>query len=402
MKKDHLTEHGSINLIWIILLLLVVTNVIALVSIQLLVSVRRQVITAEVIKSEYAAESEVNDLLFKRVHNVNLGEFDTTTSYPGGVSVRKKGSEDGGNFTYTVSARYRNAASIVEATTTGGSTGTEIVVAIDCSSSMGHNAQPGGDEMWKVQRQSLLNFVNTAKANPNAQNIYIGLAGVMGEVSWLRISSSQTALQAKPTNDHDWLINLITTRLKDNDPGGGCNYVQNDNDRTYNINAGSANTGRGYTFAYAWFDEQTQTGNTHKKIAVTVTDGMVEGRTVDSRCPVSEFCNGGSACRPKARDFLRCAVAPPAYNWKPDRESACGGCAATLPGIRNPAYDSYGALIWFDAPVQSQNIFNNLNYFPAGKSIHKFTILEVSDFLISILDNIAPASSEITIRRKIP
>lgn len=434
------SQQGISTLILILLLSLIGTLVIVTIQSRLLLAIHRNESASDVLISLYSAESKTNDSIAKYYGHYIDDLILDTEDLENDTEVKTKGVEqEDGSTKLTVTATRPYAISQVEAIkrdiTQTAYDRVEIVLALDCTSSMNRAADPAdpsSQTSFEAEAQAAIDFVEGAKTLDSPLVTFrIGILVFGVDAKWLTFNKDGLQ-EVRPDNnnlnftDIQAAIDLGFNDTKNNSPA--CNSI---------IDATSI--GSGYAYAHEYF--KTKDLTSVKGIEVVITDGEPNSRMPYPDCPAvgftpTTFCPGfpkdpvtnqnycytndygwscyeGSTyrdgpfdadyynfnelayttCAPLGQDFLKCAIADTANSYL----TADG---YTYQGVRNPEIDSYALTIFADPPPEIVEIFNS--YLTPNGYYNATQASNLPEKLNEILTSIINNFTTITIRRLVP
>lgn len=370
-------QRGAITAIFLAVVALVLTLILAATQSQLLLSIRRSQSAADILVATYAAESEVNDIMARLIGGY-LADADIarTTKKIGDIILTIEGEEQGETQIVTVTANRGYAVAKVQGIRRVLSIKkveeVEIVLVLDCTGSMNNPSGTPGKTRFNALEDAAVNFVNSVKDLPDADKYEIGVA-VFGTTSaWLQYDGVDV-LPGSLTFPQ--LIDAITIGFGDTRNTSQCGRTVLD----------YTNVGLAFRHGNDYL-ASTKRENV-KQIEIIITDGEPNSSLQDNRCAGSTTCK---MCYGAAKDYLRCMAA--------DKLTFVPEIAQN--GARDPDVDAYAVTIFDKPPADVVEIFKNYvtkdGYFNARRASELTKILE------GILNKIVEDRSTVTVKRVIP
>ncbi len=438
MKVEFLQNKGVASYLTVIFMALVATLVIAVIQSRLITGIYRQRALSDTLKSSYGAESKIYDILAKVIY------YGATP--PSGTETLPDGTEL--NFIFqTISPDIQRVIVTAERpfavnkiiadrqfNITGGVDKVEMILALDCTGSMGAKADPscsGSDCISKMtaQKNAVKHFLQTIDAMVEKDKIYTGLAVFAGglelgttlnDAQWFTINGGLPTRQiATPTNDYDKLLSILETGLqtnRENSPAC-CFAASGFRNADCQLETRGTSVGSGYAFINDYFkNNPIPEDQVVKRFEIVVTDGLPNSRNLEyPDCPFTDFSPSpppppycrepmlppydsyASACVKEAKNYLRCTLA--------DQEQNIDEFPASLQpfsGLRDVENSAYGVVVYGGVPNDVREIFlkyagpENQNYFETENANNLTNILE------DILSDIIETTLKITIKREAP
>lgn len=379
-------QKGAITAIFLAVVVLVLTLILAATQSQLLLSVRRSQSAADILIATYDAESEVNDIMAKLIggylKDANMPRFIKNI---GDVRLEIEGQDLGETQILTVTAFRGFAVGKVQAVRRIASTAevnsVDLTLMLDCTSSMNAtDAQAGCTESacptrFDALRQAAVNFVNALDASADSEKFNLGV-GIFGRsAAWLQYNGTDiTHSSGLSMGQISEAINTGITRMRGN---GQCGRVLD-----------GTSIGTAYRFAHDSLSGLKRAGA--KQIEIVITDGVPNSRLEDAQCPPSLACGPATSCEPAAKNYLRCTAA--------DKNTFVSEIGYN--GVRDPDVDAYAVTIFGSPPTDVVTIFQKYatseGYYNASRAGELTRILE--GILVKILED----RSTVTVKRVIP
>lgn len=420
---------------------LVATLVMAIIQSRLILGIYRQRALSDTLISAYSAESKIYDILAKVIYyGQSLPEGSETL--PDGT-VLDITSETVGDIERIIVIASRPFAinKIVaerQVAVSGGVDRVEMVLALDCTGSMGAKADPDCSGTCKskmaAQKEAVRNFLETINGMAEAEKdlLYTGLAVFAGglelgssknDAQWFTVNGDNPTMQiASPTNDYNKLLNILEIGLQTNrENSPACCFgppppagFSNPNCQ---LETRGTSVGSGYMFINEYYKNNPVPPDVSwKRFEIAVTDGLPNSRNLSyTTCPFTAlvpapppppYCREPmpppydiyyTKCVDDAKNFLRCTLADQSTNISEFPLSA-----QPFAGKRNPDYPAYGVVVYGGVPIDVKEIFTkyagpeNQNYFETANANNLTSILE------DILGEIIESTLKITIKREVP
>lgn len=395
-------QEGAITVIFLAVVALVLTLILATTQSQLLLSLRRSQSAYDILVATYGAESEVNDIM-ARLHGGYLKSADIPkfTKNVGDIRLEIEGEEEGDTQTVTVTALRGFAVGKVQAVrklaTRQEVSDVDIVLMLDCTGSMNDDDGSGTGTRFDALERAAVNFIDRMESLPDSDKFNLGV-GVFGiDAKWMRSGGVEI------TPGSGLALSEIRRAIED-----GFNSTDRQSPPCLSI-MDATSIGTAFSFAHDYFAVNKSPGK--KQIEIVITDGQPNSRIPDARCSPDLFCPGESSstfcqsnpygwscpspfsqgmCNSLAERYLSCTVAD-TNTFVPEINQN---------GIRDPEVDAYAVTIFRNPPVRVVDIFRNYatkdGYFNAARATELTGILE------GILDRIIDERSSITVKRLIP
>lgn len=377
MRRDKL-QRGAVTAIFLAVVALVLTLILATTQSQLLLSIRRSQSAADILIATYAAESEVNDIM-ARLAGGYLTDADIarTTKNVGDITLTIEGEDQGETQIVTVTANrgyavgkvqgIRRVLSVEEVEEV------EIVLVLDCTTSMNNSSGTPGKTRFNALEDAAVNFVSSVEDLPDADKYKIGVA-VFGTTSaWLKYNGADILPGSLSFPE---LRDALTIGFGNTRSSSQCGSTVAD----------YTNVGLAFRHGNDYLASTRQ--EDIKQIEIIITDGEPNSSLQDNRCAGSITCN--LSCVDAAKDYLRCMLADN-VTFVPEIGQN---------GVRDPDVDAYAVTILDNPPGDVIDIFNNYatenGYYNASRAN------ELTEILEGILDNILEDRSTVTIKRVIP
>ena len=204
-------RHGFSNLLIMIFFAFLATLVIAVIQSRLLLAIARNKSLSDILIAQYASESTINDIL-KRIISFGATSFPAEQTLADGtvIDLMITGTNP---QTFTLTAKRPYAVSKIEAiknTTliSGGFDNYEIVLALDCTSSMtdlSDESEPDRNK-WisrmHAEKIAVLNLISFINALANKDKIKLGISVFRDNARWLQASAGNDSDLVLPTNDY--------------------------------------------------------------------------------------------------------------------------------------------------------------------------------------------------------
>lgn len=390
MRKNN---KGAITIIFLMILALVLTLIMAATHSRVLLSLSRNRSAADILVATYQAESEANDIMAKLVggylDNANINETKTV----GDMKIEITGEELNGTQIVTVTAFRGLAVGKVQAVRRLLSVEeveeVEIVLMLDCTTSMDQssdNPLDNRETRFEAQENAAIAFIQSVAAQPDADKFKLGV-GVFGTSSaWLHYNGTP----ATPESGFNFLE--LTNAVRD---GFGRTRSQSQCGRTgpgYVEDATSVGT----AFKHAHDYLRTSKKEGTKQIEIVITDGHPNTRIADSNCFPGTAClysaSDPNRCIPQAENYLRCNVA--------DANTNVVEINSTQMGTRDPDVDAYSVTVLPNPDPDVPGIFQK--YGTEGGYFNATRASQLSEILDNILGRILEDRSSITLKRIIP
>ncbi len=376
-------QKGAVTAIFLAVVALVLTLILATTQSQLILSLRRSQSAADILIATYNAESEVNDIMAKLIAGyLDDADIPSYTKNVGDIKLEIEGQDMGEIQIVTVTATRGFAVGKVQATRRVASVENvnevEIVIVLDCTTSMNSNSGAPGQSRFNALEEAAVKFVESVASQPDADKFKIGVA-VFGTTSaWLQHNGASVLPGSLSLPE---LTDALQSGFGDTrqtsqcgNPNKGLGWVED-----------FTNVGLAFRHGNEYLKSSKKDGT--KQIEIVITDGEPNSSTSDSQCG-STTCKGG--CADVAKDYLRCTVA----------DSATFVPEIGQNGVRDPGVDAYAVTIFDKPPEDVVTIFQNYasedGYFNASRASQLTNILE------GILKKIVENRSSITIKRVIP
>jgi len=381
MTNKLFSKKGAVTVIFLAVVALVLTLLLAATQSRLLLSLRRSQSASDILVATYQAESEVNDVMARLaggyLDNANIPR---TIKNVGDIRVEIEGVDQGDTQIVTVTALRGLAVGKVQAIRRVQSVGeidaVEVVLMLDCTGSMDASSGTPGKTRFDAEEDAAVSFVNQVAALPDADKFKLGV-GVFGVGSeWLSYNGVNI------TPDSGLTYFQIADAI-----AGGFGGRWNDSPACERVgDVAGTNVGLAYRHANNYL--KTSKKERIKQVEIVITDGDPNSRSVDSECPPSIACS--PRCNTEAKNYLRCTLA--------DKNTFVPELGYN--GTRDPEVAAYAAIVLDRPPVDVPPIFQNYatenGYFPATKAN------QLTGILSEILTRIVEDRSDITIKRIVP
>ncbi len=332
-------KKGIATIIIVIMISIVALFIVFTWQSRLLLAVYRHRSLSDILAADYAAESEVFDLVHRYLKYPN---FDMGSNYlrnfgPGqSLQVTATGTSE--NRTLDFLARWPYASTSFQLTKTNSGEGTvnfdkvEIAMGIDCSPSMNSKACPtcGTSRIYQLQKalSAFIREITNITPVATRDKFYLGLMPFQRTAAW----ATDSLGQVKPTNDLSRLQNLV-------DNSGTWNSVSNSPlCRTTGLmdipgNAGTNLGDSGLILNRTYFTDNVRV----KKAYILFTDGLPNTTRTDLACGVTQCSEpeDTGACTIQAVNNLKCSLATTNKDW-----SGTG-----IFGTRLPQVDVYAVTV---------------------------------------------------------
>lgn len=381
MQSKFFTKKGAVTVIFLAVVALVLTLLLAATQSRLLLSLRRSQSASDILVATYQAESEVNDIMARLAGGyLENASIPRTIKNIGDIRIEIEGTQQGGTQVVTVTALRGLAVGKVQAVRRVQSVEevneVEVVLMLDCTGSMDASSGTVGQTRFDAQEAAAVSFINQVEALPDSDKFKIGV-GVFGVSSeWL----TYNGVEIKPNSGHTY--SQIASAIQDGFSGKWkdspvCARVGDDP---------GTNVGLAYRHAHDYLKTSKRDGI--KQIEIVITDGDPNSRSVDNECPPSIACSLN--CNAQAKNYLRCTLA--------DKNTFVPELGYN--GARDPDVDAYAAIVLDKPPADVPPIFQNYasenGYFPATRAN------QLTGIMSEILNRIVEDRSDITIKRIIP
>lgn len=331
-------KKGVATIIIVIMVSIVALFVLLTWESRLLLSVYRHRSLSDILAANYAAESEMFDVVSKYF---NYPNFDVTSDYEkvfglnNVVRVTQTGDENTRTLLIKGSWPFAQAdLQLTRTKTISSSLGldrVEIVMGIDCSSSMNEKADSGcqyssgtcAKRIEKIQ-DALITFMDEIEKVPVADRdkYYVGFLPFKRNAAW----STFNGTTLYPTNNHVLLDQFLQA-----DDWKDVHTTEMCKDAALNSTSGSGETNLGTAALKAneYFTPQPKV----KQAFILFTDGLPNTALADARCH-SSYCSSNNGCLTESIDYMKCGLAPTDFIWK-----------SNYPGTRLPEVDVYAVTV---------------------------------------------------------
>ena len=420
-------ESGAVTLIFVTIMALIVTIILAATNSRLLLALRRSQSSVDILVANYEAESIANDIMARLVGGyLPSANLPQTTITEGDTTITYEGTEVDDTQTITVTANRDFAVGKVQAIRKIESIKkveeVEIILGLDCTSSMDAGASCDNcfsrPTRFDAQKDAAIDFVDKVEELEDADKFRLGVSVFGIDAKWLEYSGRNVT----PEN------NLSFDEIKDA-INNGFGSTRNESPACLSV-MNATSIGSSYSFAHNYFEDRKD--EKIKQIEITISDGVPNSRVPQSGCNPNVFCPAfpisqpdGSTnycedneygwdcyqyetyrdgpyesdffnetafnlCQPLGMDFLRCSVA--------DTETFVPELGTE--GIRDPDVDAYAVTIFSNPPRETVSVLRNYatenGYFNASRAN------QLKNILNNILNEILKERSAITIKRLIP
>lgn len=382
----HKYQKGAITVIFLAIIALVLTLLMAATQSRLLLSLRRSQSAADILVATYRAESEANDIMARLLGGyMEDANIPRTSQNIGDMRIEVEGQDTGSTQIVTVTAFRGIAVGKVQAVRRVLSVDevdeVEIVLVLDCTSSMDDSSGISGQTRFNAQEQAAVNFVDAVSREPDADKFNIGVA-VFGTTSaWLTYNGQEL------TPDSSLSFQEIETAIEQSFGNtraqsqcgtlGSPSYVSD-----------FTSVGTAFRHAHSYLRDSKRDGT--KQIEIVITDGLPNTRLADPECPPYNACTNSGSCDAQAVNYLRCTVA--------DRNTFVSEIGQN--GVRDPEVDAYVVTIFNNPPQNVVSLFQN--YATEGGYFNASRASELTGILDNILGRIIEDRSTVTIKRVIP
>jgi hypothetical protein len=426
MKTMNKYQKGAMTAIFLAVVTLVLTLILAATQSQLLLSLRRSESAADTLIANYDAESEVNDSMSKLIGGyIGPGDF-TLTKEINGTSLVVVGEESDGGKTQvvTVTARRASAVSKVQATRKVQSlkkvNNVEIVLGLDCTESMGLGATCDNcfsrPSRLEALEEAATDFIDNLAALPDSDKFKLGIMVFGIDAKWLNYGGVDF------TPDSGLSFDQIKSGIQ-----ASIGVTRPDSSACQTV-MDSTSIGTAYITAQEFFDSSEDSDT--KQIEIVITDGYPNSSTPEADCTTSAFCpafpidttgqnycesneygwtchdyesykdgpyeegnyndKAFKTCVPLAKELLSCALAT-TDTFVP---------MIAQNGVRNPEVDAYAVTIFPDPPSDVVQIFRNYTtpngYFNASRAS------QLKNILNNVLNEILKDRTTVSMERLIP
>jgi hypothetical protein len=377
MRKNN---RGAITVIFLAVVALVLTLILAATQSQLLLSIRRSQSAADILVATYEAESEANDIMARLVNGyLDSADIPKTTKEIGNITLEIEGVDGGDTQTIVVTASKGLAVGKVQAirriTSVEEVDEVEMVLMLDCTGSMNQPSGSPGQSRFNAQEDAAVAFVNRISELPNANKFKLGI-GIFGiNSAWLQYNGRNITPDSGMS--YSQMVSAIETGFGDS---------QSQSPECGRINTRGTNVGVAYRHAHDYLEGSREAGV--KQIEIVITDGEPNSRTTDVDCSPSISCSLN--CEDEAKDYLRCTVA----------SSDVFVSEISQNGVRNPEVDAYAVTIFQNPPVDVVDLFRK--YATEGGYFNANQANQLTGILDTLLTTILEENSNVTIKRVIP
>ncbi len=430
-------QQGISMLLLILLFSLIGTIVLITIQSRLLLAIQRNKSASDVLISTYLAESKTNDAIAQLYGHYREDLLLNSTDTIDETEIKTKGEQQpDGSVKLSITATRPYAVSQIEAIkrdiTQTDYDRVEIVLGLDCTSSMNRPADPAyplGPTSFEAEEAAAINFIEGIKdIDSPLVSFHVGILVFGVDARWLQFGS----VDIKP--DTAISISDIQTAI-----ANGIERTKAESPACADI-IDATSIGSAYAKAHEYYTSKDMTRI--KGIEVVVTDGAPNSRPPLLSCPndgftSTTFCPGFpkdsitqhnycddrpydwdcykgdtyqdgpfgnvdsyyfnetayDTCMPLGKDFLKCTLADTSKAY-----STSDG--HIYQGIRNPDIDAYALTIYALPPAEIVSIFNDFltvnGYYNATQAA------DLPAKLNEILTNIINSFSTITIRRVVP
>jgi hypothetical protein len=304
MRKTHYNR-GIITLVYILFIAVIATFVLAIGSSRILLAIARSRSAFDTLVSSYSAESEVSDILYKFSHNYLTDSNFTQTKDVGDTHYTINSSDTGGTRTISVTAQRGFSTSKIQAieTGTGSASDVEILMALDCTSSMdqlANPANPGGPSRFIAQRDAAISFIDkiSSLSSSNAVNFSVGIVTYGVDSKFLIEPTKKLDLVKAAV-----LAGFSSTKLT----SSACNGIID-----------STSVGTGFVASQEYFKTHTPSNPNTKRIELIITDGVSNSRIPYAPCvPIPTQYSTDRHPNPATAGFC------PAYPINSNNENYC-------------------------------------------------------------------------------
>lgn len=365
---------------------LVLTLIMVATQSRVLLSLSRSKSAADILKATYQAESEANDVMAKLAGGyMSDANIPKTTKTVGDMKIVIEGKDLGDTQIVTVTAFRGIAVGKVQAVRRLLSTEeidkVEIVLVLDCTTSMDSNSGNPNETRFKAQERAAINFVNAVGDLPDSDKFKIGV-GVFGTTSaWLRYNGVSVSPDNNlSTSEISSAIDSAfgDTRVNSQCGKEGAGYVKD-----------YTSVGTAFRHAHDYLKNNKKDGT--KQIEIVITDGVPNTRVYDAECkPYNECLNYQGACDTAAKNYLRCTLA--------DKDTYVPEIGQN--GVRDSKVDAYAVTILDKPPADVVSLFQK--YTTEGGYFNASRASQLDGILNNILGKILEDRSTITVQRVIP
>lgn len=426
-----MNKRGVVTLLMVFVVSVLAVFITSVWQIRYLYSLNRGKTLSEALTLGYHAEFRLYDVIARFLGGYSTAfvfPFNTTETLSDGSVLTMQGDEVGSEQVLIITSKKQFASTkmqmrrVVSEAATGVSKPTEIMLSLDCTSSMGDHACDGcSSTRMDEQKKAVNNFLDLVRTSPAADEIKVGISvfAMNGEWLYTSYSSDGTPTGTPITPDSELTVDQIkqavTTNFGHTGEGGSlaCRKVNR-----------FTSVGTGLAFMHDYFKTVTEDKN---MIEVLITDGEPNERIPYTGCPQNNFCPGdevyccpggsmcyitqpwtadGSGwtcpygagswesgpCLPHARDFLRCALATTESPWTSEVNSA------VYPGVRDPEVDAYMVTV-LDTPPE--NVTSILETF-ATRYYNSASASDLSAILSDIFGEILTSTTHYSFSKVTP
>lgn len=386
-KKGLPSQAGAITIIFLTLVALVLTLILAATQSSLTLALRRSQSASDILIATYRAESEANDVMARLIGGY-LTSADISDRYQvGDMRIEVEGQELGDTQIVTVTAFRGLAVGKVQAVRRLLSVEevdeVEIILALDCTSSMDYGANCANcnsrPSRLDAQEQAAINFVESISNLQDSDKFKVGVSVFGIDSAWLQYNGvNVTPGSGLSFSEIQTAISQGFSTIRKNSPA--CIQVAN-----------GTSVGTAFRHSHDYFTSTKAEGT--KQIEVVITDGEPNARIADSACSPGTACtNLSGLCNAAAYNYLRCTVA--------DTTTQVDEISSTQYGARDPEVDAYAVTIFDNPPQDVVTIFQK--YATEGGYFNANRASELSGILSNILGRILEDRSTVTIKRIIP
>lgn len=374
------TKRGAITIIFLMIIALILTLLLAATQSRVLLSIRRSQSASDILIATYTAESEVNDAMARLIGGYWINASQATgTETVDGMKINIVGKDQGQIQTVDVTVARDLAVGKVEGvrriTSIKKVNDVEVVLMLDCTGSMNSSSGVPGQTRLEAEAAAALNFVQKIGSLPDADKFKLGV-GVFGiDSSWMKYGG----IDMKP--DSGLSYSQIVSAIQD-----GFGNTVSESPVCSLVNSGGTNVGLAYRHAHDYL-KGTKQPNV-KQVEVVITDGEPNSRSLDTECPPSIACS--TTCKEEAKDYLRCTVA--------DSNTFVPKIGQN--GVRDPNVDAYAVTIFDSPPPDVVDIFKSYaskdGYYNASQAS------QLTDILNEVFNSIIKDRSTISVKRVVP
>ncbi len=389
--SSYVKQAGVSSLVFLLFLTLLATIFISVIESRLLLSTQRGQARYDTVKSDYASESEIYDILTRLLSNQitynDMGEYKKILADKTDVSLTKTKSGDTEMYTITATRPYAVSKIQVDRTLSTKERkivdNVELIFILDCSSSM--------DSLIKDLRIALIDFLIAISKSEDSSKFHIGIISFAAYAGWTQTS---TGVKIKPNNTYTieeflTLVNYLFPNGKTRLNSPGCNNVFAEYNPPNKIGTSGSGYGEPLTLAHEYFN-LTPPLPQGQRIEVLIGDGQDNKRSNFTKCVGAGqpfYCNCYTTeARSSDHTYTACTIADNQTKVLIPKDIKQNG-------IRDKNVSLYSVIIKSGTPAP---------YYTYSTQVYsKQNSSELSDILVNILNKIAIPFSDISIHRLI-